>query len=353
MKLTKHIARLCTASLLLAMAASPTLAEAEDAPPEARLNAINAALLYHQVSGEPAPVADMMAKPMNLRFENEFERRRFAKEAFPAFEKMAKDVMAQPAYYTKFSVRLGDYDFNNERFPINGIYSGSMFFNYDAGKAGSGGMDYAIRIVNTDEIKFLDMGPDDAEALLTSMDDNKISAQMWMVPVTPVSAGWVKLKGSYFRTVQMKATALKLCDKNGDLITEIESKTPNLKNKAKPVKDNPIREPEFSNPWTAEDAPTAILDHYQWYIQEKYKVADSGSSGDAFQNAMEMGGAAAEGCTASFGYSQCKRLMTARRQMVDRCLATVAKERKRECYKIDDLPYTSEESASYANRTSD
>ncbi|KCZ46839.1 DUF4852 domain-containing protein [Hyphomonas pacifica] len=353
MNLTKHLARLGAASLFLAMAASPALAETNDAPAEARLNAVNAALLYHQVSGEPAPVANMMTKPLNMRFDNEFERRRFTKENFPAFQKMAEDVMAQPAYYTKFSVRLGDYDFTDERFPINGIYSGSMYFNYDADKAGSEGMDYAVRIVNTDEIKFLDMAPDDAEALLNRVEGNKISAQMWMVPVTPVSAGWIKMKNSYYRTVQMKATVLKLFDPNGELIAEIESKTPNLKNKARPVKHNPISEPTFSNPWTAEDAPTAILDHYQWYIQKKYQVADNGSSGDAFQNAVDMRGVAAEGCTTTFGYSECKRLMTARRQMMDRCTASVAKERVRECYMIDDIPYTTEEADSYSNRTSD
>ncbi|KCZ52551.1 hypothetical protein HY29_04530 [Hyphomonas beringensis] len=351
MNLTKHLARLGTASLFLAMAASPALAETKDAPAEARLNPVNAALLYHQVSGEPAPVTSMMAKPLNMRFDNEFERRRFAKEAFPAFQKMAKDVLDQPAYYAKFSVRLGDYDFTNERFPLNGIYSGSMYFHYDAGKAGSEGLDYAVRIVNTDDIKFLDMAPDQAEALLNKVN-GKISAEMWMVPTSPVSAGWIKMNNDYFRTVQMKATVLKLFDKNGDLIAEIKSKTPNLKNKAKAVKDNPIREPEFSNPWTAEDAPTAILDHYKWYIQGKYKVPNSDYGADSFQSVMELGGAVAKGCTASFGYSECKRLMTARRNMVNRCAATVAKERKRECYKIEDLPYTTEEADSYSNRTS-
>ena len=354
MYISKRLARLSVTGAMLGLALSshPATAETKDAAPEARLTPVHTALLYHQVSGEPAPVVNMMAKPLNLRFDNEFERRRFAKEAFPAFKELADDVLRQPAYYARFSVRLDDYDFNEERFPLNGVYSGSMYFYYDAGKAGSEGMDYAVRIVNTDEIKFLDAPMEEAEAMLNRVG-GKISAEMWMVPVSPVSAGWIKLKNDYYRTVQMKATMLKLFDANGNLIAEIESESAGLKNKAKAVKSNPIREPEFSNPWMADDAPTAILDHYKWYIDKSYKVPNAEYGADSFQDAMELGGAVSGGCIAKFGYSECNRLSSARQQMVNRCTNTVSANRKSECYQIRYLPYTTEEADSYSNRTSD
>ena len=213
-------------------------------------------------------------------------------------------------------------------------------------------MDYAVRIVNTDEIKFLDAPMEEAEAMLNRVG-GKISAEMWMVPVSPVSAGWIKLKNDYYRTVQMKATMLKLFDENGNLIAEIESESAGLKNKAKAVKSNPIREPEFSNPWMADDAPTAILDHYKWYIDKSYKVPNAEYGADSFQDAMELGGAVSGGCMAKFGYSECNRLSSARQQMVNRCTNTVSANRKSECYQIRYLPYTTEEADSYSNRTSD
>ena len=313
-----------------------------DVDPEARLSDANVALIYHQLSGEAAPVEEMMTDPLNMRFDNEFEKRRFVKEKFPEFEKMAADALSHDAYYVQFNTRLNDYDFDDEQFPVAGIYPRSMFFTFDADDAGSDGFDYAVQIVNSSDVKHLDIGPDEAEALMSKIGSGRnIRVRMWLVPVAPVEAGWAKLNDDMFRTFNTVATKVEIMDRDGNPLAEIDSGL-DAKNKAKAVKDNPIKMPDFSNPWSAENRSEALLEYYDWVVTEKYKLSSSGE-GTSFNEAMDLRGAVSSGCIAKFGYSECGRLATSRRQVVDQCASEMEGDKKRLCYKLQYVPYSSAE----------
>ncbi len=328
-------------AICLSLSALPANAEGE-LDKSARLTDDNVALIYHQISGESAPVADMIIKPENKRFENEFEKRRFVKEAWPAFEQRAKDALAHDAYYVQFNTRLGDYDFDKEQFPVAGIYSSYMYFDYDADDAGSDGLDYAVQIVNPGDVKFLKMSPDEAEALMGRLgSDRAIKVRMWLVPIQPVEAGWVKLKDDIFRTFNTQATRVEVMDRDANFIAEIDSGIKAV-NAVKPVSDNPIKMPDFSNPWSAENRSEALLDYYDWVVTEQYKLSSSGN-GKSFEEAMSLRGAAASGCTAKFGYSQCMRLSEARSHVIDQCASEIKPPRTPQCYKLQYVPYSSNE----------
>lgn len=319
---------------------------AQEDTTDARLKALPVALIYHQISGEPVPVAEMMAEAWDKGyFDSEFEERRFVKENFDAFSQMAADALERDAHYAQFKSRIENYDFDKEQFALAGIFAGSMFFTYDASDVGADALDYAVNIINTDDVRFLKMPAEEAEAFMEKLgSDRTVRLRMWITPVNPVQAGWSEKRGDLFRTFNAVATKVEVLDLDNNLLAELDGAKPGKPVKA--VKDNPIRMPDFSNPWAAEDAPAALLEHYDWVVNKKYKM-QTDKGGDAFDEAINLRTGIAGGCQSKFGYSQCSRFVVDRRNMVNRCTNEIKPPKAALCYGLTNVPYSNDEADAY------
>lgn len=297
------------------------------------INAINLAYLYHRMSGEPASLDRMMTKPLNLTFENEFERRRFLEEHFDEFKKLVDESVSAQTYTVELRGRLEDYDFDRKGFPIDGLYDRTMV-SFSASDSGSEGLDFALALEGTEQLDFLPMSPEAAEAL--GSGDRSVDLE---IAFTPIMAGWEKVRSDQRRTVVGKAYQVTVKSSEGKTIGTIRS---DQKPSTRPLRlyaQNPMVRANLANPWTAENAPEAVLDRYAWIIDERWKMPGH-KDGDAFEEAMSNNGSAAGGCVAQFGFSQCERLATRRANFVNQCTNSVPTERKQECYAIRSLPYT-------------
>lgn len=301
------------------------------------LNAVNIAYLYHRMSGEPASVVSMVTEPARQRFEDEFALRRFVNENLPAFQAEVDRTVSAQRYVVQVNGRLERYDFDRGGFPINGLYD-RTFLSFDSSRSGAEGMDYSLSLGNTDELDFIEVSEADAEAL--NLGGSR--AVDLMVEFVPVQAGWAKPRDDIFRTVDAIATRIEVVAREGgQVIGGREAATPAPDGPLRLYAQNPFAEPDFVNPWSADNAPEAVLDRYSWIVNEHWRMDDMRmESGESFYDALSLRGAAAESCIGDFGYSQCQRLATARSEFIDRCVRDVPQNRSRECYAISDFPYT-------------
>tara|TARA_Y100000815_G_scaffold113660_1_gene102728 strand:- start:238 stop:1356 length:1119 start_codon:yes stop_codon:yes gene_type:complete len=302
------------------------------------IDATNVAYLYHRMSGEPASIDRMMTEPLKLRFDDEFARRRFLEENFDEFAKLVDEAVSAKVYTVTLSGGLEGYDFDREGFPIDGLYDRTMV-TFSADASGSEGLDFALALEGTDELDILPMPVEDAERRSNSLSNSAVDLE---VAFTPLEAGWEKVRDDQRRTVVGKAYSVKVLSPDGSVIGTIglDSEPP-----TRPLRvfaENPFKKSMLINPWTAENAPEAVLDRYAWIIDERWKMP-SYQEGDNIEEAMTTNVSAAGGCVAQYGYSECQRLAQRRNDFITHCTRSVPDNRKQECYSIRSLPYTDQE----------
>lgn len=304
---------------------------------ELQIDATTIAYLYHRMSGEPASVVSMMTRPTRQRFDDEFARRRFVEEQHPEFLRTVDRSVSAQRYIVQINGRLESYDFERGGFPINGLYD-RTFLSFNGSSSGSEGMDYSLSLGNTSELDFVEVSREDAEALNLGNGARRVDL---MVEFVPIQAGWAKPRDEIFRTVDAIATRLDVVTPDGDVIATKEAVTQAPDGPLRIYAENPFAEPEFSNPWSAENAPEAVLDRYSWIVDERWRMPNIRmETGDSFYNAMSLSGAAASGCVANFGFSECQRLASARSEFIDRCVRDLPPGQSSDCYAISEFPYT-------------
>lgn len=305
---------------------------------ELDLNATNLAYLYHRMSGEPASLARMMTKPLGMRFDNEFARRRFLEENFDEFTDLVDEAVAAETYLIELNGRLEDYDFDREGFPIHGLFDRTMV-NFSASESGSEGLDFALALEGAGEMSFLPMSPEEAESLSNSRNSRSVDLE---VAFTPIEAGWEQVRSDQKRTVRAKAYRVRVLSRDGNEIGKITSDAQPSNAPLRLYADNPFAKAKLTNPWSADNAPEAVLDRYAWIIDERWQMSNY-SDGDKFDEAMSLNGSSAGGCVDQFGYSECQRISQRRSDFIARCTQSVPEQRKRDCNAIRRLPYTRQE----------
>ena len=306
------------------------------------IDAANLAYLYHRMSGEPASVVRMMTDPLGQRFDDEFARKRFVDEHFAEFSKLVDESVSAENYVVRLNGRLEDYDFDREGFPINGLFERTMV-EFSASPSGSEGLDFALALEGTGGLSFLPMAPDKAEALDFGNNGRRVNLE---VSFTPYEAGWEKVRSEQRRTVVGTANSVKVSTPDSKEIAAVDNGKAPPSEPLRLYSKNPFAKANLTNPWSAENAPEAVLDRYSWIIDERWRMKNQ-QQGDAFEEAMTLNGGAAGGCIGQFGMSQCKRLATARSNFISRCEQSIAAERRQECYAIRRLPYTELEADAY------
>lgn len=309
---------------------------------ELTLNAVNIAHLYFRMSGEPASVISMMAKPVNKRFDDEFSRRRFVDENLSDFQKVVDEAVSANIYKVLINGRLEDYDFEREGFPLGGLFD-RTFVAFDGSRSGSEGMDFALSLGNSGELDFLKMSPEKAESLNLGQGSRKVDL---IVSFVPIQAGWTRPRDEVFRTVDAIATKVQVQTKDGEVIGSRNATTLPPDGPLMLFADNPFEEADLVNPWLAEKAPEAVLARYSWIIDENWRISQGNmDTGDSFYDTMTLHGAAASGCLANFGYSECQRLASARSEFINRCVSEMPADRRAQCYAIKEFPYTEHEAS--------
>ncbi|HCS18474.1 MAG TPA: hypothetical protein DIW45_12600, partial [Erythrobacter sp.] len=132
----------------------------------------------------------MMTKPLGMRFDNEFARRRFLEENFDEFTELVDEAVAAETYLIELNGRLEDYDFDREGFPIHGLFDRTMV-NFSASESGSEGLDFALALEGAGEMSFLPMSPEEAESLSNSRNSRSVDLE---VAFTPIEAGWEQVR---------------------------------------------------------------------------------------------------------------------------------------------------------------
>lgn len=334
-------------------AVPPSVAAGSEAKPDSQvpgparsgeltLNAVNIAHLYFRMSGEPASVISMMAKPVNKRFDDEFDRRRFVEENLSDFQKVVDEAVSADIYKIQINGRLGDYDFEREGFPLEGLFD-RTFVAFDGSKSGSEGMDFALSLGNSGELDFLRMSPEKAESLNLGQGSRKVDL---IVSFVPIQAGWTKPRDKVFRTVDAIATQVRVQTKDGEVIGSRNATTLPPDGALMLFASNPFEEADLVNPWLAEKAPEAVLARYSWIVDENWRISQGNmNTGDSFYDAMTLHGAAASGCIDNFGYNECQRLASARSEFINRCVSEMPADRRAQCYAIKEFPYTEHEAS--------
>ena len=172
------------------------------------------AFLYFQIAEEPLPLRSMMLAEST--FDNEFERREFLDEQLVHWSVLVGEVEQEDTLVIKVGARIGEYDFTNNYFPLNGIHE-ETYLTYRSPE-GVYGPGLAMEILNSREFRHLNMAPDTARALSEQLGgDKRVTVQFVL---RPVSAGHKDFSGgrtlSVFRALGMYAESATILDGDGE-----------------------------------------------------------------------------------------------------------------------------------------
>lgn len=313
------ISRLCLLLLILCC----NSAAAYNMPPTNWL----VAFLYFQMAEEPLPVRSMMLSAS--RFDNEFERREFLDEQLVHWSVLVEKVEQKDTLVIKVDARVGEYDFANNYFPLNGIHEETyLTYRNPEGVYGPG---LAVEILNSREFRHLKMEPGAARALSEQLGGDKgVSVQFVL---RPVSTGHKDFSGgrtlSIYRALAMYAESATILHGDGETKLAVLQASSKLADHS-PVErvatklDASMLADPWAQAWGSREHFEALISHYNlesWSAFERIQVAGP--------------------CVNDFGYSDCQDLVERRRQLVLRCTNTL--ERDHLCWRIQGLPYTQAE----------
>ena len=287
--------------------------------------------LYFQMADEPLPIRSLVEEsPLNdhFAFDNEFDRREFLNGELGKFKASVHEIEREDEFSIKVKARLGDYDFENNRFPLRGIHE-NTYFKYE-NPHGLYGPKLAMQIVNSGEFRHLNMAPEAARRLVDKINEDKaISVRFYMRPVRSEQKnfdGGGSFSMSVFRALIMYAERAVIS--HGKQNTELGAlQATSLYKDYSPVErtlttiDDSMPSSPWIQAWGSKDHFEALFSHYnlkEWKAFSKISVSKP--------------------CVSDFGYSSCKVLITKREQLVSRCLNTV--NNKKLCHRLWGLHYT-------------
>ncbi|NBD95297.1 MAG: DUF4852 domain-containing protein [Gammaproteobacteria bacterium] len=290
------------------------------------LTAEPAAILYFQMAEEPLPLRSMILATSPSGFDNEFDRQAFLDEQLLPYKVIVHAVEQAARFSSRVRARVGEYDFANNAFPLEGIHETTyLTFNGPPGVYGPG---LAVQIVNSAEFRQLKMAPDAARALLERLDGDK--RLMVRFTVRPVSSEQRDFSGgrtlSVHRALNVYAESATILVRDSETELATMQATSTFEDHA-PEKRNltAIEERLLIDPWAQAWGSRAQLEA----LIEHYNLENWGS----FER-MEV----AQPCISDFGYSKCQNLIERRRQLALRCTNTL--ENDGLCWRIQGLPYT-------------
>lgn len=299
------------------------------------VNTFSVFSLYYQMFDEPLPVADVMKRmdPSVRNFSNEFEKRRIYNERLPEFEKFIRKIEQGKTFQKKFTVSLGDYDFNKQIFPVEKMYD-NLYFRFGSGSVGIDKPDFSASVINSDEFQTIKMPPERAENLAVSIGKN--NREFFAVfKLEPIDAGMKLIKKQYgstlYRNVDFYASEVSFYAEGESTpfyTVKASSARPTVVTERKPI-DIKL---DLGNPWLASDPYTAVLEKYSYM-----------KAPETLEVIMDYRASRAEACVDEFGYTDCKTLATYRSNFLNACER--AKNTNSGCDLLMYIPYTRDELA--------
>jgi len=285
-----------------------TLAEIEHPPKERTAGAMEAAIVYYSLSGEPIPRQRMVEGLSEHGFKSEFERRRFIKENGPAFDKLVSEIRA--IEYLTMLVRgsIGEYHFDRGAFPLEGLFD-RMYVRRDASRVGLSGSDFAFLFRNSGDLRFLKMAPDAAESLANQM--NRQRKALYGIRFVPVRAGRQTLDGRLRRVIEVHITEIVIFDRHSEaILATMEAESPPAQAQAATIEQqsDPVVREANTNPWRADDVLAVLYDRYG----QLEGPSDALDILDFRTNLMRD-------CISDFGVSACQDMSDRRRKLFNEC----------------------------------
>ena len=307
---------------LLLLCCQPAIAEEPVLTNEA------AAILYFQLSEEPLPMRTMMLSA-SPDFDNEFDRREFLQQQKLVNLLIVNATEQQEKFVRKVRARIGEYDFSNEYFPLEGIHETTYLTIRHPDWVY--GPQLAVEILNSSEFRQLQMAPETARALHTQLGGNPTVILRFVL--RPVRSEHKDFSGgrsfNIHRSLAMYAESMQILHGEDETVVAKIQPTSRFEDHA-PVdrllteSSNQMMDDPWAQAWGSSEHFDALVTHYNL------------ENWSSFQR-MEI----AEPCVQSFGYSACQRIISRRQQLVSRCYSTLKNQRL--CERIRGIPYTEAE----------
>jgi hypothetical protein len=285
-----------------------------------------AAILYFQLAEEPLPLRSMLLASSSSRFENEFDRRAFLDEKLAPYSLIVHSVEQADRFTTDVSARIGEYDFAENAFPLEGIHESTYYT--PRGTRGIYGPALAVHIVNSGEFRRLEMPPEDARALVDRLDgDKRVVLRFVVRPLSSEQRDFGGGRGlSIHRALNVHAESAMIRTREGNTeLARLQAGSAFEDHEPEPRSLTEIDERLIADPWArawgSREHLEALVAHYDlenWTSFERLQVAQP--------------------CISDFGYTQCQQLVERRRQLALRCTNVLDDDHL--CWRIQGLPYT-------------
>ena len=212
--------RLIGVTVALCLSASFS-ANADDGPEPYSPSDVEWLYVYYAHSRIPLPEADMAMQFSEYRdAQDEFERR----ERFSQFQSIIQEdfnkIKALDSFVINTSAKLGDYDFDVEQLPLQGL-SETTFFQWNTRNYGIPGLNVATNFNNMDAFTYLPLDPEKAKQLLRAVTKRTVTLE---IIFKPVKTREERLTRRTFRTITSEVTKLVLKNpKNKKVLLTCES----------------------------------------------------------------------------------------------------------------------------------
>ena len=299
-----------------------------------QLNELTSTILYFQMAPEPLPAAKMMLRldAEGQRIKDEFEKRRFLERRKGEFTKLIHGVESGDKFVIRVKAKLGQYDFNNSRYPIVKMYK-SMYFSYSNSSSGTEGPGIAATIINSGDFLYLNVPVNEAESLAEKLGSGREIAVVMLL--TPIDAGLKSIRrnnaSSLYRNVDFYAESARFLQPSSNAeIALLPAKTE--RPTAIAARELSEIKPDPTNPWLVENSIDAVLARYA-YLREP----------ESLDVLMDYRVSVMEDCLSDHGYTDCKELSSVRHQFINRCEQVKKSEDLRSIIRY--IPYTNDELA--------